>query len=217
MFGAGWWKHDAEAAEKLLIKAGFEKKDDGWYFNGSKFTLELSYLADTEAQAGRGVQAAYNQLQAFGLDCTIVSKSSATWDVDGGQGNYYLAGYWPSGGILKDFYSAISGWDSRLIKPLGETGSGQGARWNDETVDKILTELANTDPTSDRSYQLHQEFLKEAVKEMPAINFTNGTKFVPTNSTYWEGYPNSENAYNGPWWWWSCFKYMLPNIQPVQG
>ena len=118
MFGAGWWKHDAEAAEKLLIKAGFEKKDDGWYFNGSKFTLELSYLADTEAQAGRGVQAAYNQLQAFGLDCTIVSKSSATWDVDGGQGNYYLAGYWPSGGILKDFYSAISGWDSRLARPV---------------------------------------------------------------------------------------------------
>ena len=217
MFGVGCWRYDPESAEKLLIKAGLEKKDDGWYFNGSKFTLELSYLADTEAQAGRGVQAAYNQLQAFGLDCTITSKSSATWDVDGGQGNYYLAGYWPSGGIMKDFYSAISGWDSRLIKPLGETGSGQGARWSDETVDNILTELANTDPTSDRSYELHQEFLKEAVKEMPAINFTNGTKFVPTNSTYWEGYPNAENAYNGPWWWWSCFKYMLPNIQPVQG
>ena len=52
MFGAGWWKHDPEAAEKLLIKAGFEKKDDGWYFNGSKFTTEISYLADTEAQSG---------------------------------------------------------------------------------------------------------------------------------------------------------------------
>ena len=23
---------------------------------------------------------------------------------------------------------------------------------------------------------------------MLTINFTNGTKFVPTNSTYWEGY-----------------------------
>ena len=217
MFGAGWWKHDPEAAEQLLIKAGFEKKDDGWYFNGSKFTTEISYLADTEAQSARGAQAAYTQLQAFGLDCTITSKSTATWDVDGGQGNYQIGTYWPSAGILKDFYSAISGWDSRLMKPLGETGSGQGARWNDETVDKILTELANTDPTSDRSYELHQEFLKEAVKEMPAINFLSGTKFVPTNSTYWEGYPNAENAYDGPWWWWSRFKYDLPFIQPVQG
>ena len=55
------------------------------------------------------------------------------------------------------------------------------------------------------------------MKEMPAINFMNGTKFVPTNSTYWEGYPNAENAYDGPWWWWSRFKYDLPFIQPVQG
>jgi len=217
MFGAGWWKHDPEAAEKLLIKAGFEKKDDGWYFNGSKFTTEISYLADTEAQSARGAQAAYNQLQAFGLDCTITSKSTATWDVDGGQGNYQIGTYWPSAGILKDFYSAISGWDSRLMKPLGETGSGQGARWKNEKVDEILTELAGVDPTSDKSYELHQEFLKEAVKEMPAINFMNGTKFVPTNSTYWEGYPNAENAYDGPWWWWSRFKYDLPFIQPVQG
>ncbi|MDO4459158.1 MAG: ABC transporter substrate-binding protein [Clostridia bacterium] len=216
MFGAGWWKHDAEAAEKLLIKAGLEKKDDGWYFNGEKFKMELSFLADTEFQAGRGVQAAYNQLMAFGLDCNLVSKSSATWDVDGGQGNYEVAGYWPSGGIMKDFYSAIQGWDSQFIKPLGETGSGQGARWNNAKVDEILHELAGTDPTSDRAYELHVEFLQEAVKDMPVINFTNGTKFVPTNSTYWEGYPNSENPYDGPWWWWSRFKYVLPNLSPVK-
>lgn len=74
MFGAGWWKHDPEAAEKLLIKAGFEKKDDGWYFNGSKFTTEISYLADTEAQSARGAQAAYNQLQAFGLDSPLLPR-----------------------------------------------------------------------------------------------------------------------------------------------
>lgn len=217
MFGAGWWKHDEEAATKLLTKAGLEKKDDGWYFNGEKFSIEMSYLADTEQQAGRGVQAAYNQLTAFGIDCTIVSKSSATWDVDGGQGNFEIAGYWPSAGIMTDFYTGLSGWDSEFIKPLGETGSGQGGRWNDPKIDEILHELANTDPASDRSYELHVEFLQEAVKEMPAVNFGNGTKFVPTNSTYWENYPTAQNAYDGPWWWWSRFKYALPNITPVQG
>ncbi len=217
MFGAGWWKHDAEAAEKLLVKAGFEKKDDGWYFNGEKFTMEISYIADTETQAARTATAVYNQLLAFGLDVTITSKSSATWDVDGGQGNYELGAYWPSAGIMKDFYTGISGWSNELIKPLGETGSGQGARWNNQEATDIINKLANTDPTSDEAYELTTDFLKIAVEEMPAINFTNGTKFVPTNSTYWQGYPNSENAYDGPWWWWSRFKYQLPNITPVQG
>ena len=51
---------------------------------------------------------------------------------------------------------------------------------------------------------------------MPEINFLSGIKFVPTNSTYWEGYPDADNPYNGPWWWWSCFKYMLPNITATQ-
>ncbi len=217
MFGAGWWKHDPEAAEKLLIKAGLEKGSDGkWMFNGQPFTMELSYLADGEYQAHRGVEAAYNQLNAFGFNCTLTSKSTATWDTDGGAGNYQIAGYWPSAGIMKDFYSAIQGWHSDLIKPVGETGSGQGARWNNPEVDKILNELANVDPNSDRAYELHVEFLKQAVIDMPAPNFTNGTKFVPTNCTYWEGYPDAENPYDGPWWWWSRFKYQLPNITPVK-
>lgn len=217
MFGAGWWKQDKEAAEKLLKKAGLEKKDDGWYFDGKPFTIELSYLADAEFQESRSVQAVYNQLLEFGLNCNIVSKSQATWDVDGGQGNYEIAGYWPSTGILKDFYTGISGWDQAFIKPLGETGSGQGARWSNDRVTEILHELANIDPNSDESYELHKEFLQIAVEEMPDINFLSGTKFVPTNSTYWEGYPNAENPYDGPWWWWSCFKYMLPHISPVAG
>ena len=217
MFGAGWWKHDAEAAEKLLTKAGLEKQADGkWYYNGSEFTMEMSYLADTEAQAGRGVQAAYNQLLAFGLNVTLTSKSSSVWDNDGGTGNYELAGYWPSGGIMKDFYSAVSGCHSQYITPIGEKTSGQGFRWANSEVDAILDEWAVTDPADERSYELACEFLKQCVIDMPVINFTNGTKFVPTNSTYWEGYPNAENEYDGPWWWWSCFKYMLPHMSAVE-
>ena len=216
MFGAGWWKHDEEAATKLLEKAGLEKVNGVWNYEGKPFTFEMSYLADTEFQAARGVQAAYNQLTKFGFQCTITSKSSATWDVDGGKGNFDIAGYWISAGTLKDFYTGISGFDANLIKPVGETGSGQGLRWKNEKATEIIHELANISPDDEKSYELHQEFLKECVTDMPNINFLAGTKFVPTNSTYWEGYPNAENPYSGPWWWWSCFKYMLPNITPTQ-
>lgn len=215
MFGIGCWKYDPEAAEKLLIKAGLEKRDDGWYFNGEPFVIEMSYIADSEAQAGRGTEAAYNQLVAFGLNCTLSSKSSATWSADGETGNYDIAGYWPTGGITKDIYSQINGWDADLIVPLGERGSGQGTRWNNQVATDAIQEMATLSPDDERSYELAMTFLKEAVKDMPFIGFHSGVKFVPTNSTYWEGYPCAENPYNGPWWWWSCFKYMLPHITPV--
>ncbi len=215
MFGVGCWRYDPESAEKLLIKAGLEKKDDGWYFNGEPFTIELTYLADTEAQAGRGVQAAYDQLTKFGLNCTIASESSATWDTKNGTGEFQIRGIWPTGFITKDIYSQINGWDADLITPVGELGSGQGTRWNNEKATEIIHELAKVSPDSEESYELGLEFLKTAIEDMPFIGFHSGVKFVPSNSTVWEGYPCADNPYNGPWWWWSCFKYIAPYITPV--
>ena len=212
MFGVGCWKYNPEAAEKLFIKAGLEKKDDGWYFNGEPFVLNLTYLADTEAQAGRGVTAAYDQLTKFGFNCQISSESSATWDTINGTGEFQLRGIWPTGFITKDIYSQINGWDADLIKPVGELGSGQGTRWNNAKATEIIHELAKVSPDSDESYELGLEFLKTAIEDMPFLGFHSGVKFVPTNSTVWSGYPTADNPYNGPWWWWSCFKYIAPYI-----
>ncbi len=216
MFGVGCWKYNPEAAEKLFIEAGLEKKDDGWYYNGEKFTIEMSYLADTEAQAGRGVQAAYDQLSKFGFDVTIVSKSSASWDTDGSTGNFQIAGYWPFNFITKDIYDKIQGFDADLIVPVGERANGQSCRWDNAEATEIIHKLAGIDPNSEEAYQLGLEFLKIAIEDLPMIGFHSGVKFVPTNSSIWEGYPSADNAYNGPWWWWSCFKYIAPRITLVK-
>lgn len=215
MFGIGCWKYDPQAAEKLLVKAGLEKKSDGWYFKGNPFTVNMTYLANTEAQAGRGVTAAYNQLVKFGLKCNLSSESSATWDTNGATGDFEIAGYWPTGGITKDIYSQIRGWDADLIVPLGQRGSGQGSRWNNAEATGIIHEMAKLSPDDEKTYRLGLDFLKVAVKDMPFIGFHSGIKFVPTNSTYWSNYPNAKNPYNGPWWWWSCFKYITTEISPA--
>ena len=215
MFGIGCWKYTPEAAEKLLIKAGLEKKTDGWYFQGKPFTISMTYLANPEAQAGRGLIAAYDQLVKFGLNCTLSSESSATWDTNASLGNFEIGGYWPTGGITKDLYSQISGWDADLIVPLGERGSGQASRWNNARATEIIHELAKISPNDERSYELAMEFMKVAIEDLPFIGFHSGVKFVPTNSTYWANYPSADNPYNGPWWWWSCFKYITTEIDPV--
>ena len=216
MFGIGCWKYNPELAEKLFIEAGLEKKDDGWYFDGKPFVLHLTYLANTEAQAGRGVTAAYDQLTKFGFTCEINSESSATWDTINSTGEFELRGIWPTGFITKDIYSQINGWDADLIKPLGEQSSGQGTRWNSPEATKIIHDMAKVSPDSEESYKLGIEFLKVAVADMPFIGFHSGVKFVPSNSSVWEGYPTATNPYNGPWWWWSCFKYIAPFITPVK-
>lgn len=216
MFGVGCWKYSPEAAEKLLIKAGLEKVDGKWYFEGEEFVLDLTYLADTEQQAGRGVLAAYDQLTKFGLNCTIASESSSTWDTNNSTGEYELRGIWPTGFITKDIYNQIMGWDNQYITPVGERTSGQGTRWDNAEATAIIQEMAKLSPEDERSYELGLEFLKIAIQDMPFIGFHSGVKFVPTNSTYWTNYPNAANPYNGPWWWWSCFKYISAEFVPAQ-
>lgn len=216
MFGVGTWAYNPEAAEKLLInQVGFEKVDGTWYYNGEPFKFEMSRLADTEQQAGRGVEAAWDQLTKFGFDCTLVGKSSATWDTDHSTGNFDIAGYWPTGFIVKDIYSQIQPWDGDLITPLGEIGSGQGTRWYNERATEIIHEMATLSPDDEKCYDLGLEFLKVMIEELPYIGFHSGIKYVPTNSTVWAGYPTAADAYNGPWWWWSCFKYIVPHLNPV--
>ena len=215
MFGIGCWKYAPEAAEKLFIKAGLEKKADGWYFKGEPFTISMTYIADTEAQAGRGLIAAYDQLVKFGLNCTLASESSGTWENNISTGNFELNGSWPTGGITKDIYSQINGWAADLIVPLGERGSGQGSRWNNARATEIIHELSKLSPEDEKSYELATEFMKVAITDMPFLGFHSGVKFVPTNSTNWENYPSAANPYNGPWWWWSCFKYITTEISPV--
>ena len=214
MFGIGHWVYDPEAATQLFIDAGLELRDGNWYFDGEPFVFTMTYLADTEIQAGRGVQAAFNQLTRFGFNVNIASESSATWDSNAQTGNFEIAGQWPNGGIMKDLYTMIQGFHNDLIVPIGEIGAGQAIRWNNQEASDLITELSALSPQDPRSYEIGIEWMKIAIQDMPVLTFHSGVKFVPVNTTFWTNYPTADNPYNGPWWWWSCFKYILTEITP---
>ena len=217
MFGIGCWKHDPEQATKLLQKAGLELKDGKWFYEGQPFSFTCNILADTEAQAGRGGQAAVDQWLKFGLDVTPVKMTHTNFTNAESMGEFDVGAYWPSCAIIRNLYRQINGWDADLIKPIGElSAGGNGERLNSPELTEKIHELSGVSSQDERSYELSTEILKIFVKELPFIGFHSGTKFVPTNNTYWTNYPTSENPYNGPWWWWSAFKYILPHIEPAQ-
>jgi peptide/nickel transport system substrate-binding protein len=50
------------------------------------------------------------------------------------------------------------------------------------------------------------------VEEMPSIVFIITFKFCAQDNYYWTNFPNSENSYMAPVWWWGLFNFMLPFI-----
>ena len=89
MFGIGCWKYAPEAAEKLLIKAGLEKEDRRLVLQGRALHHYPNLPGwKPSIRAGRGVQSAYDQLTKFGLNCTLLQESDATWNTNCSTGNY---------------------------------------------------------------------------------------------------------------------------------
>jgi peptide/nickel transport system substrate-binding protein len=215
MFGYGVWKYDPEAATTLLEMAGLEKKDDGWYYNGEPFSFTVNTISGSEAQAVRGGEAAVDQWKKFGLNCEVVSLISTSFSDAESQGTFTVGAYWPSCGIIDDHYDKWNGWDIDLIVPVGEVARGNGERWaNQEFSDKLHELEKETDPA--KIHEICTDMLKIAVDDLPFIGFHSGTKFVPTNSTYWTNYPTADNPYDGPWWWWSTFTYIMPYFEKAE-
>jgi peptide/nickel transport system substrate-binding protein len=214
MFGYGTWKHDPDAARQLFQMAGLELRDGGWYFEGQPFVMNMTYLAGTELQTERSVIAAFNQLQQFGFNATLAGKTIGAWAVDWGLGNFQIDGYWPWACFTQNVFGNVQTFDRELITPVGEWTNGAGMRWDNVRATEMIHELRQLPPTDPRVTELAIEFFQVSVHDLPAIGFHSGLKFVPTNSTFWHGYPSANNPINGPWWWWHVFDSFLPYITP---
>ena len=216
LFGIGWWKYDTEKAEELMLASGCERDADGyWSYNGERISFEIICPSGYETQSERLAYAVQTQWAAFGFDCTVqAAESSLFWSADT-MGEYTVGSYWPACGVLKDIYSKTRGYHSDYYTPSGEATQGCIERFRSEKLDAILEEMAPL-ASGDETYELSKEALMVMADEVTWLPMFGTSKLVPTNSTYWTNYPDSENDYNGPWWWWSCFKFIIADFESVQ-
>jgi len=216
LFGIGWWKHDPEKAEALLTECGLTRNDDGkWTYNGELVSFEIMCPSGFETQSERLAYACQSQWADFGFDVTVQACEASLWNSFGAPGDFVVASKWPSCGVLKDLYSQLRTWNSSYYTPLGEVTTGLSFRYQSEKLDEILNKM---DPiaSGDETYQLSQDALMVLADEVAWLPMFGTSKLVPTCSTYWTNYPDSANAYNGPWWWWSCFKFIVNEFEPAE-
>lgn len=88
---------DTAKATKLLTGAGFTQKDGQWYTpKGQQFTLTFEANSDT-SDIVTSFTSATKALTAFGIKSDVNATSGAQLTADEQNGNFQVAGYFPSG------------------------------------------------------------------------------------------------------------------------
>lgn len=216
LFGIGWWKHDPAKAEELLTKSGLTKNDQGlWTYNGEVLSFEIVAPADFEMQSNRLAYACADQWRAFGFDVTVQAADSSVFNTLGNMGEFTAGAYWPSCGVQLDFYGNLAGWHKKLVSPIGQTSAGGPAHLASDKISDILDEMSKLPSDDPKIEEVAHNLMKAFVEEAGWLPMFGTTKLVPVNNYYWTNYVSAKNAYDGPWWWWSCFKFQMPEITPA--
>jgi len=227
MFGVGYWKTDVEKATEVLeAKEDFELKDGKWYYKGEPWVIQVhEHPEEASTQAARSAKAIADQWKKFGITVEETTLTNADVGNRANMGDFEVNDNWSTCcGYWGDFYGNISGWNLDVYHyEIGELGSGIGIYRFDKADPELAHEIsllvqkaATLDPNGEEIIQTLTEFVKLTAQAHINIDVHAGTKIVPINEAYWTGFQTSENPYEGPWWWWNCFRYTLPKLTPVE-
>ena len=215
--GAGWWKHDLEAAEQLMLDAGMQRVDGRWALpDGSPFRVPLmSMNPETNPTMNRAAAMIVENWDAFGIDTSLDSQANP-WPIMGaGEYSANLAWTIETWGGHPDLFFFLGSWHSRVYRPSGEVSVGTNSmRWLHPELDRIIEEIESISFDDPRGVELGLEYCKLAVQEMPITPLMAYNVFTTMDTTYFEGYPSIDDPYTNPVPNWGNTKYMFVKIKP---
>lgn len=219
LFGPGSWNYDPQEATKLLESVGFKLSGGKWLLpNGKPWVITVNAPANFEPESGQQGCAVANQWQQFGISTTCDGMDSTTFWANFWNGTFDAGAYWNVAFLTPDSSEQLQQFSQSLVVPTGTPSSGTSgnpSRWVSPAATALLAQMAKNPPESARNLVLEQQFMKLFVKDLPFIPMFASTQLVPTDDYYWTNFPTAANPYNGPWWWWSNFKFILPYLKPT--
>ncbi len=215
--GAGWWKHDLDAAEQLMLDAGMQKKDGKWALpDGSDFKVPLmSMNPESNPTMNRAAAMIVENWDAFGIDTTLDSQANPWPIMSSGEYTANLAWTIETWGGHPDLFFFLQYWHSRLYVPSGEPAAGSNSmRWQHPELDRIIEGIEKISFDDPKGVELGLEFCKLAAQEMPITPLMAYNVFTTMDTTYFEGYPSIDDPYTDPVPNWGNTKYMFVKIKP---
>lgn len=216
LFGPGWFTYAPQEATRLLKSVGFKLSGGQWLLpNGKPWTITVNAPANFEPESGNQGFAVANQWKAFGIDAVAQGMDSSTFWTALSNGTEDAGAYWSVSCLTPDSSDSLLQFDQKYVVPTGQPAPSNSIRWKNAQASKLVEQMQQNPPEDPQTIALEKQFMKVYFKDMPAIPMFASTQLVPVDTYYWTNFPTSTNDYNGPWWWWSNFKFILPHLRPT--
>jgi peptide/nickel transport system substrate-binding protein len=214
--GAGWWKRDLAAAEKLMKKAGLRRNARNmWELpNGTPLRINVLANSDLEPSMNRATAMIVECWREFGVDATM-EVSVDRWTL-ASRGQFEASFMWnvETWGGHPDLFYFLGTWHSDLYRPSGQLTAGSNyPRWKNPQLDKIIDSIKQLDFDDPKVIELGKDFVKLSVQEMPQIPLMSYNVFTCMDEYYWTGYPSIDNPYTDPVPNWSNSRYLFVKIR----
>ena len=208
---------DLDAAAALLENNGYSRNDDGRWVDGDGNALSLAIQVHEDFIEKRRITTnLVEQLQSFGIEASAAVIAGSTWGDNKRFGNYESTTDWDACGSINEPWASLTRYTARWWVPLGERSSGNNhVRWdgpNNEAYSELVGQLGSLPLGHPDAIDLVVEAYGYLYEDLPFIPLNQATKLIPFNSTYWEGWPTSENNWNHPATWWQSTHQFFQEI-----
>jgi peptide/nickel transport system substrate-binding protein len=187
---------DLAKTDEIMTGKGWTKNGDGfWEKDGEVFALPIYSLILFQDITPLLVE----QLRQGGFDATfeIIVGPEFADSVYGGTVPAWILGH---GGGTRGPYETMNLYHSRYSMDIG-TRSQQPFRWVNEEFDAITDEMSVTGEDDPKIEELFKEGMSIWIEQLPDLPLVQWFHRIPTNTTYWEGFPSAENPYiNSAYW-----------------
>jgi peptide/nickel transport system substrate-binding protein len=213
---------DVAAAQALIEGEGYTLNSDGFYEkNGEVLTVNIT-VNSASTEYTRTVDVIVEQLRNAGIDAAARPVDNSTfWGDVAPNGGYEIAYSWLACGSINEPWASMDRYTAQYVVPVGERAPGfnNTGRWNTENTaaySAIVEQIAPL-PLGDPAIPgLVAEAYTYLMDDMPFIPLVQSTKLLPFNTTYWTGWPTSENPYINPGFWGGKGGLIIHNLTRTQ-
>lgn len=209
-------KADVAAAQALIESEGYSKNGDGIYQKGGEL-LSVDIVSHTNGtEASKTIDVVVEQLRRAGIDAVARPvEYGAFWQVTP-KGDFEMSYSWLSCGSVNEPTKSMTRYSNTHIKPIGERIFNNAARWDNPEYTALVEQMGTLSLDDPKLSELVVEAYSILHEEKPFIPMVQAVKILPTNTTYWSGWPTSENFYNHPSHWWGHTHQIIHNLKKAK-